>query len=347
MKKLPEDDLQHVLDLTAPFWKQVTNSTFFITGGTGFFGKWLVSSLLYINNKLGLNNKVIVLTRSSDNFLKLNPWFEREPAITFITGDVRDFPFPNVNIDYIIHAATEASVTLNINEPLLMYDVIVEGTRNILEMARLKGVKGVLHTSSGAVYGAQPSNITHLPENFIGCPDVYQSNAAYAEGKRVAEMLAAIYKRKHNVSAKIARCYAFSGPYLPLNGTFAFGNFIEDVLANRDINLSGDGTAYRSYLYASDLVVWLLTILFAGDDCMPYNVGSDEDVTIADLARTIAKHGNRILDVKIAGKPILGVKPLRYVPDVSRCKNQLGLRINVSLEEGIKKTLAFYKQSYE
>lgn len=340
--RISEEDVQHILDCSADLLRQLAGQRIFLTGGTGFFGKWLLESFISANDRLKLNAKIIVLSRDPAKFLEKHPFFVR-PDIEFLTGDIRDFTFPDHKIDYIIHAATEASVALNMEHPLLMYDTIVEGTRRVLELALDRNAKAVLHTSSGAVYGKQPSDITHVSETFTGSPVVYDKGAAYGEGKRVAEMLCSFYQQR-GVNSKVARCFAFVGPHLPLDTTFAIGNFIGDFMAGNRIKVNGDGTPYRSYLYAADLVVWLWHILLKGESCKPYNVGSDEDITIEDLAALVAslsnaQQGYEVMQTK-SGQP-----PARYVPDISRAKNELGLAVRIGLREGIKRTIAYYSRS--
>lgn len=337
-----QEDLDHVLLHTKPLWSDVKGKTIFITGGTGFFGKWLLNSFVYINNKLSLNNKLIVLTRNATSFRENNPQLKSLNNIQFLDGDIRNFDFPFEHIDYIIHAATEASVTLNANNPFLMYETIVEGTKRILELGKVKNVAAILHTSSGAVYGKQPSAISHISEDYTGSPNIYDLNAAYAEGKRVAEMMAYMYDNKFKVPSKIARCFAFVGPYLPLDTHFAIGNFINDALNNRDIFVNGDGTPYRSYLYSSDLTIWLWTILFKGQSSQPYNVGSDEELTIEQLATKIANHSS-ISNVKISLPNNKTMSPNRYIPSIEKAKRELGLNVKVHLDEAISKTIKFYK----
>ncbi len=342
MKTIPTSDLEHVLNHTNDLWKEYfpSGSTIFITGGTGFFGKWLLESFIFINEKLQLNGKLIVLSRNPEKFLMQFPQFNHS-AIKFLNGDIRSFTFPEEKIDFIIHAATEPAVSLNIEQPVLMFDTIVEGTKNILELARIKKVKAILHTSSGAVYGKQPSEITHVSEEFNGSPDIYDSSAAYGEGKRVAEMLCNLYLKNYSIPSKIARCFAFAGPYLPLDGHFAVGNFIRNVADGTAIKISSDGTAFRSYMYAADLTVWLFTILFRGESCHPYNVGSEEDLSIEDVAKIIASFSDKPVDIQIAAKKI-NSKPLRYVPATLRAKQELNLQSHFNTKQTLQKTFNYY-----
>lgn len=342
MKQIETEDLEHVLIHTRQLWTDyfIKGSTIFITGGTGFFGKWLLETFLYINDKLQLNGKLFVLSRNPEKFKQEYPQFNT-PVIHFIKGDVRSFSFPKEKIDYIIHAATEASISLNLEHPFEMYDTIVDGTKNVLELARQKNVKAILHTSSGAVYGKQPSELTHISESYTGCPDIYDTNAAYGEGKRVAEMLSSLYFKNYNVPSKIARCFAFVGPYLPIDTHFAIGNFIKNIIDQEDIFIKGDGTPYRSYMYASDLCIWLWTILFKAPPCRPYNVGSDDSYNLKQVAEIVAST-SRNTTVRILGTPNLSEPIERYIPNTQLAKRELDLTVTIPLIEAIKKTQKFH-----
>ena len=331
-------DLDDILVQTYDLWDELRSQRIFITGGTGFFGCWLLESLIWANDKLGLNTEVVVLTRNYDAFRKKAPHLANHPSIQFIIGDVTSFNFPEGNFSHVIHAATEASAKLNEENPLLMFDTIVQGTRHTLEFAKLCQAKKFLLTSSGAVYGKQPSALTHIPEDYIGAPDPTHAQSAYGEGKRAAEMLCTLYGKQYGFETKIARCFAFVGPYLPLDTHFAIGNFIRDGLQGGPILVNGDGTPYRSYLYAADLAVWLWTILLKGRSCYPYNVGSDVDITISNVARLVGSVFQPPIEVVIAKKPS-GEKPgQRYVPLTTRAFSELGLKPIIALEEAIQRT---------
>ncbi|MCW3113970.1 MAG: NAD-dependent epimerase/dehydratase [Segetibacter sp.] len=341
MKLIPIEDLDTILDLTKQHWSLVKNKSLFITGGTGFFGKWLLESFIYINEKLQLNATATVLTRDPEKFVNEFPFYSNVSSVKFLKGDILNFEFPAEDFEFIIHAATEADAALNSSQPLLMLDTITAGTRRVLDFARQKSVEAILFTSSGAVYGKQPADITHIKEHHSFPVDINNPNSAYAEGKRLAELYCSIYYKHYNLPIKIARCFAFVGPYLPLNKHFAIGNFISNALNKQDIIIKGDGTPFRSYLYAADLTIWLWTILLKGDNNIPYNVGSDEGYELRSVAETVAEL-NPGVKVQVLTKASPSKPVERYVPDISFVKKKLGLSIKFTLKDAIKKTQSFY-----
>jgi dTDP-glucose 4,6-dehydratase len=223
-----------------------------------------------------------------------------------------------------------------------MLSTIIGGTERVLQFALAHGVRKFLLTSSGAVYGKQPPELTHVPESFTGSPNPLNPASVYAEGKRAAELLCALYQREGELECKIARCWAFCGPHLPLNEHFAIGNFIGDVLAGRPIQIQGDGTPRRSYLYAADLVIWLWTMLFRAPPLVPFNVGSAHDVSILELAQVIAVTLRPETEIRVARQPIPGSAPACYVPEVNRAQDMLGLHETIGLEESIRRTAKWY-----
>jgi dTDP-glucose 4,6-dehydratase len=181
-----------------------------------------------------------------------------------------------------------------------------------------------------------------LPEDFSGAPNPANKSSAYAEAKRAAETLCALFNNAERTEIKIARCFAFVGPYLPLNGRFAIGNFIRDEMAGGPIKVRGDGTDVRSYLYASDLAIWLWTILFKGQSCDPYNVGSDQAVSIAQTARIVAEAGGHGAAVVIEGGPIGRPKCLKYVPSTGKARTELNLKECVDLRTAVRRTMEWH-----
>lgn len=295
----------------------------FLTGGTGFFGKSILSML-----KRGFcpELKFTVLSRNPDKFLADNPFFSGLQSVHFISGDVRNFQFPDQSFDYIFHAAAPTMAM----PPGVERDIILTGTRRVLDFASRGGTKKFLFVSSGAVYGPQPPDLDRIPEDFP-CRPITE----YGIAKYKAEQMCL----DSGVECVIARCFAFVGPYLNRNIHFAIGNFIRDCLAGQDIVIKGDGTPYRSYLYADDLVKWLFTILFEGHAGQTYNVGSDQAVSIRELAETVRRvllSDSRII---IRGTPVSGQTPPRYIPDITKIRRELHVRLETGLEEAILKTI--------
>ena len=334
-------DLNHILAQTPELWEELRGQRLFITGGTGFFGCWLLESFVWANDQLGLNASAVVLTRDPAVFQRKAPHLANHPAITLHAGDVQTFAFPAGRFSHVIHAASQIG-KINTENPLLMFDTMVAGTRHTLEFARQCGATNFLLTSSGAVYGHQPPGMTHIPEEYPGAPSTSDPVEAHSEGKRTAELLCTLYAKQYGLHPKIARCFAFVGPYLPLDTHFAIGNFIRDALAGGPLRINGDGTPYRSYLYAADLAVWLWTILLRGQPCRPYNVGSEDGRPLREIAQLVAKASGQH-EVQIAYPPAGGPAP-RYVPAVGRAGAELGLQGTVDLDEAIRRTLTWHQK---
>jgi nucleoside-diphosphate-sugar epimerase len=345
VKPLPPEDLAHVLTHTRELWAEARGKSFFITGGTGFFGMWLLESFAHINDALGLGMSAVVLTRDPAAFALKAPHLESRADLNLIAGDVRTFTFPAGRFDYVIHAATEASAKLNDEAPHEMLDAILGGTRRVLDFAAQCGVKKLLLTSSGAVYGKQPSVITHVSEDYLGAPDPLLPGSAYGEGKRVSEHMCAVHARQHGYEAKIARCFAFVGPHLPLDTHFAIGNFIRDAMRGDPIKIGGDGTPMRSYLYASDLAIWLWTLLFKAPAGLAFNVGSAEDLSIRQLAETVALATGSSSAVHVNHRPDAARPVSRYAPAVSLARSLLDLDTFIPLQAAIVKTIRWHTQS--
>ena len=342
MKNNPlTDDLDHILEHTRDLWGELRGQQLFITGGTGFFGCWLLESFIWANEKLKLNARATVLTRSPEAFQIKAPHLAGNEAISLLQGDIRNFDFPKTSFSHIIHAATESSTRLNDENPLLMLDTIIEGTRHTLDFAKACGARKFLLTSSGAVYGKQPSALTHIPEDYSGAPDPTDPESAYGLGKRTAEHLCTLYARQTTVEMKIARCFAFVGPYLPLDAHFAIGNFIRDGLNGGPIVVKGDGTPHRSYLYAADLAIWLWTILCRGQSCRPYNVGNEEGLSVAELAHNVAEAFASPPSVTVLKTASDSNSIERYIPCIKRVSSDLQLYPLIHLRSAIQRTITW------
>jgi len=338
-------DLDHILEHTAVVWDDARGCRVFLTGGTGFFGAWLVESFLHVNRRLDLGASLVVLTRDPESALHRLPCIAGQPAVSLRRGDVRELEGHDGAFDYAIHAATESSHQQHAGDNRHMLETIVEGTRRVLAFARESGVRRFLLTSSGAVYGRQPPDVALLPEDFEGGPRSWDPTSAYAEGKRAAETLCAIEADQGGMSTRAARCFAFVGPHIPLGAHFAIGNFIRDALLGGPIRIGGDGTAVRSYLYMADLAIWLWTLALSPNASGVYNVGSEAGVSILDLARIVTGVCAPGAPIELATPRRDGAQPHRYLPCTTRAQRELGLQQRISLNEAIVRTIDWLRQS--
>lgn len=201
-----------------------------------------------------------------------------------------------------------------------------------------------MYCSSGAVYGQQPPDLDKISEDYcVGSVDeMAPTKRDYAAAKRDSEN-AIIELGKQGLSVSIARCFAFVGPYLPRNKHFAIGNFIEDGMQGRHITIKAQHEVYRSYMHADDLVIWLMTIAASSSTSCPlFNVGSDKAVEIRELAQKVAS----VFRVQInAAALISSVHMDRYIPNVDKAKNSLGLNLQFDLDGAISFTAKKLRRS--
>jgi dTDP-glucose 4,6-dehydratase len=339
---LPAADLDHVLRHTPDVWEKLRGVHLFVTGGTGFFGRWMLESLLHADREFDLGARVTLLTRDARRAAALASVLVADPAVKLLEGDVNALESITGDFTDILHMAAETSYPPGGVSSGDAFRSGALGALGVLGLARRCGVRRLLLTSSGAVYGGQPADCARLTEDARLAPPTDDPLSGYGQGKRAAEFLCASAADEWGLQATIARCFAFVGPLLPLDANYAIGNFIADALWNPVIDVRSDGAARRSYLYAADLAVWLWTILVHGAPGRPYNVGSPDDLSIGELAHEVGATLAPDKAVRIALEPRPGVPPPRYVPDTTRAQDELGLRVSVALREGIERTAMWH-----
>ncbi len=336
-------DLDFLAKSYESMWRSLNGASIFITGGSGTIGKWIIESICHANRLFDLEINVTVLTRQPDRVLNLASDLNASRFVNFHQGNVVDFKWPKLGFSHVIHGAATNSSKSSIVYPLDTFTSIVNGTRSVLEMASQVGVSKFLFLSSGAVYGPQPPEMVYLEERYLGGPDPTKSNFAYGEAKRSAEILCSMFAEQFEFEAMIARIFAVVGPGMPLDQNFAIGNFIGDCLSGREIIINGSGKPVRSYLYLADVAYWLLLILTSGRSGEAYNVGSDVEVSLLELAEVVARviGGGK---VRKLGRDDVGPNPGRYIPSISKVRTELGARKRFSLEEGVARTAAWNRR---
>ena len=308
-----------------------------LTGGTGFFGKALLRHWQAVEGAGVAPPHVTVLSRNPPAFLRQHPEFAALPWLRFHAGDIlapASLP-TGAAFTHILHAAADSTLGPQLT-PLQRYTQIVDGTRHLLGYAVAQRIPRFLLVSSGGAYGPQPHDMARISEDYNGMSDPLDAQSAYSVAKRCAEHLCALYAQQHGVKTVIARGFAFVGRDLPLNAHLAIGNFIRDALAGGPITVQGDGTPLRSYMDQRDLARWLEALLQHGRAGQAYNVGSDEAIDIAALAR-------RVRDLLAPGQPvrITATAPAqgqrqRYVPSIAKARAELGLELRHTLDDAVR-----------
>jgi dTDP-glucose 4,6-dehydratase len=315
----------------------------FMTGGTGFVGTWLVEAFVAANDAYDLGATAVLLSRDPARFAARAPHLAGHRAVRLIAGDAVEFTPPDGTFAFVVHAATERQNGDAGAAPLRTLDRDVAATRRVLDFARHAGTRRMLFTSSGAVYGSQPAELSHVSETYPGAPDPTDVRTAYGQGKRLSEFACASYARTYEFDVVIGRLFAFVGPHLPLGAGFAAGDFFRDILGGNAIRVGGDGTAVRSYLYAADLAIWLWTILLRGARGRAYNVGSADPLSIRQLAERMVSELAPGTPIEVGRRALPGAAGARYVPSIDRAERELGLRVHVPLPDALRRTYDFYR----
>ncbi len=327
-----DEDFESLRDKTE--WSCLHGRSILLTGATGFFGLWLIELLDWLRRAKGIEITAQVLTRDRERVLVRHPVYRQRSWIHLVEGDVRFFEPPSGNVDYVIHGATDTSSEAS-RDALQMLDTIYHGCRHVLEIAQQAGCRRLLLISSGAVYGrgVAPEKVS---ETCMTAPDLTLPSSAYDEGKRLSEVVATIVSKDASFDVVTARCFAFVGAGLPLSTHFAVGNFIRNALEKRDILLNSTGKSVRSYLYAGDLAVWLITLLLNGRPGASYNVGSDEALDIYSMACLVRDVLCPSLSVTIAKNA--SINATYYVPAIESARRELKLDVWTSLNLAIERT---------
>jgi len=302
-----------------------------VSGGAGFIGSHLCAALLERDvSVLALDN---FITGSADNLepLQGNPEFEFRQADVnhgvFIGGDVR----------YVLHFASPASPPQYDANPIHTLKVGTIGTMNMLGLARAKNATFLL-ASTSEVYG---DPLVHpQPESYWGNVNPIGPRGCYDEAKRCAEAYAMAYRRMHQVDTRIIRIFNTHGPRMQVQDGRAVPNFMAQAIRGEPLTVYGDGSQTRSLCYVSDLVRGVLAALERGDE-QPVNLGNPEEVSMLELAETIIRLAGSKSRIDHRDLPVDDPKQRR--PDITRARNLLGWQPEVGLEDGLRRTLEYFR----
>lgn len=328
-----------------PGLERLRGKTILLTGGTGFVGTWLVEAIAWLNETRRFKSTVYIPTRSPHSFLRRVPHLGGRDDIRLELGDVCTFEYPDDSCHFVIHAAASSHRRPSGQDSLAIANTIIDGTRHVLDLALPRHVESFLFVSSGAVYGTQPPRLERVPEDYCGAPDLTSPGSAYGEAKRCAEMMCTLYREVHALPTRVARPFSLAGPYLNLDGSFALTDFIRCCVRSEEVCIRGDGTPVRTYCYAADLATALLKILLDARSGSVFNVGSEFEVSIADLADRIVSLTGSQVPIRVSGTEMAARGLERYVPDTSRLRQDLGFRPAYDLARTLQRTVAWSRDN--
>ena len=327
-------------------WEKFINSTILITGGNGFLPAYLVETFLYLNYvKPTYNIKIICLVR---NKKKAEARFDRYLTnINFrlLIQDVCDEISITENVDFIIHAASQASPKYYGIDPVGTFMPNILGTINLLEFAKNKKVKSFLYFSSGEVYGQLTEAQIPISEDTYGYLDPTKVRSCYAESKRMGENICVSFYSQYGIKIKIVRPFHTYGPGLDFNDGRVFADFVSNIISKKNIELTSDGSAKRAFCYLSDAITGFLKILLNGKDGEAYNLGNpSEEYSILELATILIsiypEFGLKVEINNVNSKSNNYLKsPIsRNTPKIDKIK-KLGWYPKISVQEGFKRTI--------
>ena len=325
-------------------WDKLSNKTILITGANGFLPAYMVETLCFLNDLKKYNIKILAFARNKEKtFARFQPYLNRKDVIFFF----QDIALPvhiNFKIDYIIHAASQASPKYYGVDPVGTLSANILGTYHLLELAKLSKVENFLYFSSGEVYGEVTADKIPLNENNYGYLDPVSVRSCYAESKRMGENMCISYAHQHQLHVTIVRPFHIYGPGMSLNDGRVYADFVADIFHNRDITLFGTGTAVRSFCYLTDATLGFFTVLLDGEASQAYNVGNPDDcLSVMELAKRLQslfsdKKLKIIQKTRDSSSTYLESKISVNVPDIKKIQT-LGWFPKVSIEEGFSRTI--------
>ena len=286
-----QEDLDSVSEASFIDWNAFAHKTFFITGATGLIGATLIKSLNYSNRVKNLGLKVLALVRNRQRAEEKFSDILTDGMLQFVEGNVEELPQVQGNIDFIIHAASQTSSKEFVNHAVETIQTTLLGTMNTLKLAKEKKVQGYVFLSSMEVYG-YPEKGHKVTEQEIGCLSPLNLRNSYPIGKIMSEALCCAYAGEYGVPAKICRLTQTFGPGVNYNDNRIFAYFGKCVKEKKNIVLKTKGETERCYLYTTDAVTAILTILLKGKPGMAYNAADEATYcSIAEMAERVAAEG--------------------------------------------------------
>ena len=306
-----------------------------ITGGAGFVGSHLIER--FISKQYNVTVIDNLLTGSKKN---VEPFIEND-NFTFIDFDVQHHIEISQDLDYVLHLASAASPKAYTQHPINTLKAGSIGTINTLGLAKAKGAKYLL-TSTSEVYG--DPQISPQPETYWGNVNPNGRRSMYDEAKRFAEAAVASYNRIYNLDTRIVRLFNTYGPKMKINDGRVVTNFISQAISGEDITIYGNGNQTRSFCFVDDTVLGIIKAM-ESDSSEVFNIGNPNEITILQLAEKIISLTNSKSSIKFVELP--EDDPMQRKPDITKANKKLNWFPEVSLEDGLMKTIEWVENSID
>jgi len=362
-KEVVLNDLVYMSECLQSEFLAMSGKRLLITGGAGFLGHYFVQGALHWNHTHREHAPISVVVY--DSFVRGMPaWLsalEGDSNLTLVKHDIRNpLPADIGAFAFIIHAASIASPTYYKRDPIGTMDANVNGLRMLLDYARLQkergqALDGVLFFSSSEIYGDPSPDAIPTPETYRGLVSCTGPRACYDEAKRYGETLCVNFVKQFGVPVRVARPFNNYGPGLKISDRRVIPDFARDIVNNRDIVMLSDGSPRRTFCYVTDAVVGYYKVLVKGHDGEAYNIGVETpEISVGELAQMLVRHAKDILGY--TGKVVLQKSqdstylvdnPNRRCPVITKAKSHLGYNPTVTIEEGLRRSLLWYRDNRE
>lgn len=316
------------------------NSHVYITGVSGFVGLWVVNFFDYLNKNADFNIRVTGLDRNLDKISALAPSLLSRPQLKFIKNDVRNVTEIPKDTDYILHLAGSPDSQLHATQPVDVMTSIAAGTTAILTAAdRLSNLKMFVNMSSALVYGDIYNRTQALKESDS---ILVKSLSPYISAKIYSESLTTSFRQQYRIPALSVRPFTFVGPFQTLSSPWAINNFMRDTLSGGTIKVLGTGKTVRSFLYGSDVALWLTVMMLFGSSGEMYNLGSDEQIELGAVAKLVADCFAQPKEIQYCVGQASMHRDSYLVPDNSLIETKFGLKPTVGLSQAIKRSIEWH-----
>lgn len=339
-------DCKEALEAHISEFEKLRNQFIFISGASGFIGKWVVESINYLNENYHLNINVYAYAPLMSEVAKKYPSIFDKETITLIDGDIKNLTEIDSNVSYVLHLAATPDNRVYSSNPIKGMEDIMQGTSKILSAStRLENLLNFTILSSGAVNGAIPFSEEFIKENTFYGSDSSSLCAFYAEAKRASESIVQAYRTQLKMPITIFRPFSFIGPYQSIDRPWAINNFIRDGLRGEPIRIIGDEETVRSYMYPSEMAKWILLGVAKPSRENIFNLGSNEGKSIRIIAETVERSfgGNLGLSVNISPNNLIKSK---FVPSIEKFEQTFGLKLKIGTVKAIQKTVAWHRLGY-